>query len=84
VWCVEGKKTKTLIGCYMLLEKNFNRKFGEVIHGGVTLLLAVFSLDSNLVCEFYGLLSEEWSVATQKEEQRLCASPRVTKVVRTK
>jgi len=48
----------------VLLENDFNTKFGGVIDGGVAFLLAVFSLDSDLVCEFYGSLNEEWSVAT--------------------
>jgi len=64
-------RTETLFSCYVLLETNFNTEFGEVIHGGVALILVVFSLDYNFVCEFYESLSEEWFVATQKEEQGL-------------
>ena len=45
------------------------------------LLLAVISLDSKLACELYECLSEEWSAATQKEEQRLCTSARDTNFV---
>ena len=48
------------------------------------LLLAVFSLDSKLACKFYECLNDEWSVATQKEEQRLCTSPRNTNFVELK
>ena len=40
------------------------------------LLLAIFSLDFKLACKFYECLNEEWSAATQKEEQRLHTSPR--------
>ena len=52
--------------------------------GGVVLLLAVFSLDSKLVRGFYECLSEKWSVAILKEEQRLCTSPRDTNFVEFK
>ena len=50
----------------------------------IALLLAVVSLDLKLVCEFYESLSEEWSTATQREEQRLRTSPRVTILVGAK
>jgi len=61
----------------VLLEDAFNTKFGRVIHSGVILLLAVISLDFKLACEFYKSLNGECSVATQKEKQRFCTSPRV-------
>ena len=41
-------------------------------------------LDSKFICRFYECLSEEWSVATQKEEQRLRNSPRDTNFVELK
>ena len=41
----------------------------------------IFSLDSKLACRFYECLSEEWSTATQKEEERLCTSPRDTNLI---
>jgi len=77
-------RTETLIGCYVLTEKYFNTKFSGVIHGGVALLLAVISLYSNLVFEFYRSLSKEWSVTIQKEEQRLYTFSKVTKFVGAK
>ena len=45
------------------------------------LSLVVFSLDSKLVWGFYECLSEEWSAAIQKEEQRLRTSPKDTNFV---
>ena len=41
----------------------------------------IISLDSKLACGFYEYLSEEWSVAIQNEEQRLCISCRDTNFV---
>ena len=46
--------------------------------------LAEFSLDSKLACGFYECLSEEWSAATQKEEQKLRTSPTDTNFVSLK
>ena len=62
-------KVETLISHYILLEK---------------LHLVVISLDSKLTCGFYEYLSEKWSVASQKEEQRLHTSPRDTNFVKLK
>ena len=44
----------------------------------------IISLDSKLAYGFYEYLSEEWSAATQKEERRLCTSPRDTNFVELK
>ena len=44
----------------------------------------LFSLGSKLVCRFCECLSEEWSVATQKEEQRFCTSSKDTNIVKLK
>jgi hypothetical protein len=84
VWYAVVWRAETCFECCLLWKEALNTKIGGIIHEDVALLLGVFSLDSELACKFYESLSEEWSAATQKEEQRLRTSPRVTILVRTK
>ena len=46
--------------------------------------LRLISLDSKLAYGFYECLSEEWSFATRKDEQRLRTSPKDTNFVELK
>lgn len=49
VWSAGVKRAETLIGHYVFCKTNLNMKFGGVIHEDVVLLLAVISLDLELV-----------------------------------
>ena len=57
--CVQVLRAKTLIGHCILFEKAFNTKIHIVIYFNITLLLAVFLLDLELVCKVCEFLSDE-------------------------
>ena len=52
-------RAKTLIECYILLNKVLNTKIGRIIHLDVTLFFIVLLLNLELVCKVYEFLSEK-------------------------